>query len=488
MTRETIRRRRGRSSAGSASRSTTEEQPSTTTVAASPSSVSELPTPQQPKTVEELIEEEDKSFSQFLSLCGIVTLVFLYMIRTTELPPSRRVYAVMMDAGSTGTRAQVFQFVHDQDTKRLELVDTKIHNISKSIAALGTGHGGTGPQFFKPLLENSKKSVPGMRRRRRTPIILLATAGLRLLGNDAAEHALNQARLALNASEFRFREDYVSILNPRDEAMYGWITVNYLLGKFGESKSKRTPVATLELGGASVQVTHAVDDDSSGRLQKVHMFGKIYKLRATSHLGFGLFGFTSKLYRTFELEDVLEEGNPCFRKGKVFTEKSLRLGVTGSEESRIVTIVGDGDFHRCVASAEIVIASFTTEGEESFPKLPRNSIAYAFAYFYDRTVGLGLSSEPTKEELWNKGKELCESDPSEIVKGDFDEACAEFAYIYSIIKMVTDDFSKDRGVRVRFEQFVNGHMLGWALGATLDIVQPVMGEQISLDNEPLTIS
>lgn len=437
--------------------------------------------------MDQIVEEENKSFTQFLSLCGIVTLVFLYMIRTTELPSPRRVFVVMLDAGSTGTRAQIFQFIHDKDENRLVLKGTKMHTIQKSIAALGAGVGGTGSQFFKPLLDEAKKGVIGVRRRRRTPIVLYATAGLRLLGPEAAELALDKARTALNASEFLLNENYVSILSARDEAIHGWTTINYLLGNLGVA-SKRPQVATLELGGASMQIAHVATDANSGSLTNVHMFGVDYKLHAVSHLGLGLFGFTDKLFRTFDAEGILEEGNPCFRKGKVFAGKTLRLGVEGSEEKHEVTIVGDGDFQRCVASANIVIASSVDEAKNGLSKLPPDTVAYAFAYFYDRTVGLGLSKEPSKDELWIKGKELCESGPDHVITGDFDEACAEFAYVYSVITMLTDDFSKDRGVKVKFEQYLEGHMVGWALGASLEVAQQVMEKQISLDNESLIIS
>lgn len=459
-------------------------------------------------TVEQVLDEEDKSFSQFLSLCAVVALIFIYMIRSTQLPPPRRVYAVMIDAGSTGTRAQVFKFIYDQQRDALVLNATHMHTIKKSISALGTGVGGTGPQFFRPLLDKIKKTIPGIRRRQRTPVALRATAGLRLLGADAAQLALKHASEALNTSEFLFDPSYVSVLSGRQEAIYGWTSVNHLLGRLDPTTAPNTkfvpPVATLELGGGSMQIVHVEetpDESASGdgaggittsASHSINMFGRTHSLRTAHFLGLGLVEYTKRLYSTFESEGVLEEGNPCYRR-RVYTDKTIAIGFGPEETVKQVTIHGDGDFKRCVASAEIVIAH-TVSNRDGVGKLPPGTTAYAYAFFYDRTVGAGLGKEPSKDELVAKGVQLCESSSNndsendENSAGEFEEACAQFSYVYAIIKALTDNFSKERGVKIRFEQFVDGHMLGWALGAVLDVVQPVMHQQISLDTESLTIS
>lgn len=450
------------------------------------------------KTVDQLVQEEEKSFSQFIGLCGIVTVVFIFLIRSTKLPPPRQVFAVMIDAGSTGTRAQIFKFIHDEHQDRLVLNGTEMHTIKKSIAALGTGMGGTGPQFFRPLLDKAKKSVPGLRRRKRTPIILRATAGLRMLGGDAANLALQHSRDALNASGFFFSEEYAGILDPRQEAIYGWTSVNHLLGRIGVGEDfapkSGPPVTIMELGGASMQIVYAQSDnetdDQDGIVKvtshKTTIGSQSYTLRVGAYHGLGLVEYSKRLYRVFDAEGVLEEGNPCFRNGKTFSDKLVRIGFDSDEEERRVTIIGDGDFDRCVASAEIVIAS-TLGKHNSIGKLPKNSMVYAYAFFYDRTVGFGIGSNATKSQMVKKGVELCEGNGPGI-GNDFDEACAQYSYVYALIKTVTDNFSKERNVTVRFEQYVDGHMLGWSLGAVLDVIGPHIQSQISLDNELLIIS
>lgn len=515
---ETTLRRRGGATSPTDDRSTTTEVTTDTAAdAPAPSSTDTSPPARSTKTVPELLADESKSHANFLSLATLVVAFFLYMMQTTHLPPSGRVYSVMIDAGSTGTRAQVFAFRLLKGQKGLVLDDSEVFKMGKSIAALGTGTVGDGATFFKPLFEKLRKKVPGVRRRLRTPIALRATAGLRLIGEEHAEVALSEARKALNKSGFLFQEDWVSILEEQEEASHAWTTVNFLKGHFHGNSEEIKYAGALDLGGASMQVVFerengdestdvgmegdsstdeadddvADDEDASDANEAlieesdhtVNVFGNSYSLHSTSHLGLGLFDFTKKLYTLFDREGVLEEGNPCFRKGKVFSNKKLRFGVPGSEESRTITMTGDGNFERCVASAEITIATFSRLGKMK-STLPKGKPFYAFAYFYDRTVRLGLPITPTKAQLVAKGKELCETPPDQHLERDFDQACAEFSYVYTLLKIFTNDFaSKD--VQIRFEQFIDGHMLGWALGAALDILQPVMQKQLALEHEPL---
>lgn len=383
---------------------------------------------------------------------------------------------------------------------------TKMFLEKTSITALATGTSEATP-FFKPLLEKVKKAVPGIRRRKRTPIALRATGGLRLLGEEAAERALELSRTSLNASEFLFEPEWVSVLEEQEEATHAWTTVNYLTGGFDDRDDTKL-FGALELGGASLQVVYHKDDsfveeeeDKEERDGEeadyedpentaaevdtnVKILGKEYMLHTTSYLGLGLKEYKKKLYMLFDREGVLEEGNPCFRKGKVFDKKRLHLGVTGSEETRVVTMTGDGDFERCVASAEIVIGTFSDLYSKK-KKLPKGQEFYAFAYFYDKTVRLGLSKSPSKTELDEMGRDLCETPADKFEGKDVADACTEFSYIYALLKLFSGNFSQEDGARIRVEQFIDGHMLGWALGAALETVQPVMHKQLSLDQESL---
>lgn len=63
-----------------------------------------------------------------------------------------------------------------------------------------------------------------------TPLVLKATAGLRLLLPIEAENLLNEVRDVFLRSGFSVKDDAVEILDGIDEGIYSWFTINFLLG------------------------------------------------------------------------------------------------------------------------------------------------------------------------------------------------------------------------------------------------------------------
>lgn len=63
-----------------------------------------------------------------------------------------------------------------------------------------------------------------------TPLVLKATAGLRLLKPVEAENLLNAVREALSKSGFLVKDNAVEIMDGADEGIFSWFTVNVLLG------------------------------------------------------------------------------------------------------------------------------------------------------------------------------------------------------------------------------------------------------------------
>lgn len=69
---------------------------------------------------------------------------------------------------------------------------------------------------------------------RDTPLVLKATAGLRLLLPAQADNLLNAVRDVFLVSGFAVRDDAVEIMDGVDEGIFSWFTVNFLLGKILE--------------------------------------------------------------------------------------------------------------------------------------------------------------------------------------------------------------------------------------------------------------
>ena len=67
----------------------------------------------------------------------------------------------------------------------------------------------------------------------RTPLLLRATAGLRLLPESRAAALLQTARAEAGRSGFLTAPDAVRIMSGTDEGLFSWFTVNFLLGGSG---------------------------------------------------------------------------------------------------------------------------------------------------------------------------------------------------------------------------------------------------------------
>ena len=132
---------------------------------------------------------------------------------------------------------------------------------------------------LRPLMDRALKTVPKAMQST-TPIMIGATAGLRLLPDGKADIILDEVRKFLRNYPFVVDGDAVSILSGQSEGAFAWLTLNYLLGNLGTvlnrarrslvvhslapsparslvrspGKSYDETVAAIDLGGGSVQV------------------------------------------------------------------------------------------------------------------------------------------------------------------------------------------------------------------------------------------
>lgn len=178
-------------------------------------------------------------------------------------------YAVVLDAGSSGTRAHVFRFQARPGHTPMLLAKPSVLKHSPGLSAFADQPAKAARQV-EALIHWAQTLVPAGQRRD-TPVVLLATAGLRLLaaqrGEAAAEAVLDACRPVLIDSQFLFRDDWAHILPGADEGAFAWMAANYAAGTLelpGGDGDARRSVGVLELGGASAQVTYEAGMDVAG--------------------------------------------------------------------------------------------------------------------------------------------------------------------------------------------------------------------------------
>ncbi|UZJ51043.1 hypothetical protein CBS101457_000363 [Exobasidium rhododendri] len=445
-------------------------------------------------------------------------------------------YAIMIDAGSTGSRVHVYKFNFCNTSPELE--DEVFQMIKGGLSEFKADARGAALSL-KPLMETAMNSVPESLRGC-TPIAVKATAGLRLLGAEQS-HKILQAVREMLEQEYPFpiadgrdagHKKGIEIMEGKDEGVFAWITVNYLLNRIGsdgksssEDKAgdKVKTAAVMDLGGASTQIVFEPVHENSkqGMYPGEHVYelsnfgGKTYTLYQNSYLGYGLMearkSINSLSFFTYGLthpnmirlgeppkaltdhssavSDDLQVPSPCFAEGKT---KKVKVRMQGSREEVEVTMVGTaGGYEACKRLVEVMMDKDAVCKQQpcSFAGVYQPSLMTSFAqlpivalsYFYDRLSPLGLDETFPLSALANLTKKVC--GPSDHWPTDFPaskypkalaelqdrpESCLDFTYLSALLSLGYE-LSDDRSVTVAKK--LGGNELGWCAGATLQVLE-----------------
>ena len=127
-------------------------------------------------------------------------------------------FAVLIDAGSSGSRIHVFE-IHSDDSigeiPNLRLPPHKL-KIEPGLSSFASNPSAAGASL-EPLLSFARSKVPE-RHWHDTPIILAATAGVRLLPSDVAALVMRSCLQTLRASPFKV------ILRPHAQPRHTMVT------------------------------------------------------------------------------------------------------------------------------------------------------------------------------------------------------------------------------------------------------------------------
>ncbi|KAL6986915.1 Apyrase 2, variant 2 [Sarracenia purpurea var. burkii] len=240
-----------------------------------------------------------------------------YLLGRSGSASSSKSYAVIFDAGSSGSRVHVFCFDQHLDLvpigKDLELflqIKPGLSAYAKDPKAAAVS--------LQSLLEKAESVVP-RELRQKTPVRVGATAGLRQLQGDAPDRILQAVRDFLkDRSTLKSKADWVNVLDGTQEGAYQWVTINYLLGNLGKKYSNT--VGVVDLGGGSVQMAYAISEADSAKaprisdgedtyVKEMYLKGTKYYLYVHSYLHYGLLAARAEILR------IDDSGSPCILAG-----------------------------------------------------------------------------------------------------------------------------------------------------------------------------
>lgn len=266
-----------------------------------------------------------------------------------------------------------------------ELENEVFHMLRPGLSSFKTDSKGAADSL-RPLLQKALDSIPRSLQSC-TPIAVKATAGLRLLGAQESKAILSAVRhmirheypfvladgpatkgvVELTPGGGEVEGKAVEIMEGRDEGVFAWITVNYLLGLIGPSvdgspiTTRRRTAAVMDLGGASTQIVFepsgsSASDEEHGMRPGEHVYalrnfggsGEDYVLYQNSYLGYGLMQARRRVntlaafaygyaHPDSKSSKALEIPSPCFAPGmsKLTPIAALSGSTSGDVDARL---------------------------------------------------------------------------------------------------------------------------------------------------------
>uniref|UniRef100_A0A8D0HDW0 nucleoside diphosphate phosphatase n=1 Tax=Sphenodon punctatus TaxID=8508 RepID=A0A8D0HDW0_SPHPU len=374
-------------------------------------------------------------------------------------------YGIMFDAGSTGTRIHIYTFVQRSPDQPLELEGEIFESVKPGLSAY-VDQPEKGAETVRGLLEMAEDAVPPSHWKK-TPVVLKATAGLRLLAEQKAQALLSEVREVFEESPFLVPDNSVSIMDGTYEGILAWITVNFLTGQlYGQNQQT---FGILDLGGASTQITflphskETLEQTPVDFLASFEMFNNTYKLYTHSYLGFGL--KAARLAALGALEKEATDGH-MFRSSCLPKQLEAEWHFGGVKYQYGGNREGETGFEPCYSEVLKVV-----QGKLHQPNEIHRRSFYAFSYYYDRAVDTDLIDYEKGgvlevRDFERKAKEVCNNVDSYSSASPF--LCMDLSYIAALLK---EGFGFGDSTLLQLTKKVNNIETSWTLGATFHLLQ-----------------
>ena len=318
-------------------------------------------------------------------------------------------------------------------------------------------------ESLKELLNAAKERIP-QKYWSKTPITLKATAGLRLLPKEKSEAIINEVQKVLETSGFKPDiNKLIEIMNPMEEGLFAWFTVNYLLGSFESNKKVWNSAACLDLGGGSTQITFAPKKfpvaGIEGRKHFVHkvniLEGNPIDVYSHSYLGLGLMAAREAIFIQEGASENVESISSC-----VTSKNPLSFSFHGKIYK--VKSSSTSNYDSCI---KIVNKVMETNDVHKPEEMIGRDIA-AFSYFYDLAIDAGLivqgslDGTTTVNDYKKAAQKACSNESSEF-------ACADLTFLYVLLNQ---GYGLPDSKQIQIYKKINGHEASWALGVGYQMI------------------
>ncbi|XP_044047126.1 ectonucleoside triphosphate diphosphohydrolase 7-like [Siniperca chuatsi] len=370
-------------------------------------------------------------------------------------------YGVVVDCGSSGSRVFVYYWPPHNgnphtllDIRQMRDRDRKpvVKKIKPGISTLAKTPG-QASEYLHPLLSFAAAHVPKSKHKE-TPLYILCTAGMRLLPEsqqaDILEDLVTDVPLAF---DFLFSRSHAEVISGKQEGVYAWIGINFVLGRFDHADeeeatvevttgsqnqqpiSRRRTVGIIDMGGASLQIAYEVpsaitfsspEEEEAGKSVlaefnlgcDVERTQHVYRVYVTTFLGFGgnmarqryvdqLVNNTLAKNRFLTTQTGLSEDKP-------YLDPCLPAGLSDRvvRDNNTLYLRGLGDWTRCQEAVRPFLGlhngTMSPGGVYQAPINFSNSEFYGFSeFFYCTEDVLRLGGQYDSEKYSRAAMDYC---------------------------------------------------------------------------------
>ncbi|KAM9475305.1 ectonucleoside triphosphate diphosphohydrolase 4 isoform 2-T2 [Clarias gariepinus] len=444
-------------------------------------------------------------------------------------------YGVVVDCGSSGSRVFVYTWPrhngnpHDLlDIRQMRDQNRKpvVMKIKPGISEYATTPG-KASDYMYPLLSFAAEHIPKAKHQE-TPLYILCTAGMRVLPESQQEALLEDLRTDIPVNfNFLFSDSHVEVISGKQEGVYAWIGINFVLGRFNhidddndevvevqvpggdqqETLVRRRTAGVLDMGGVSTQIAYEVPKTVSFASQKqeevaknllaefnlgcdAHRTEHVYRVYVSTFLGFGGNAARQRYEENLISNTRLQNKQLDQHLGETLDSPVLDPCLPSDLQDEVgppgqkLHLRGSGNFEQCRLQLQPFLnrTNETTTSLNGVYQAPidfTNSQFYGFSEFYYCTEDvLRMGGDYNSTKYANAAKDYCATQ-WKILRERFDRGlyashadlhrlkyqCFKSAWLYEVFH---SGFSFPRGYEnLRTALLVYDKEVQWTLGAIL---------------------
>ncbi|KAA0702959.1 Ectonucleoside triphosphate diphosphohydrolase 3 [Triplophysa tibetana] len=461
------------------------------------------------------------ALSAFFLLASIAVIISIAVVQNqkkTHLSPGLK-YGIVLDAGSSRTTIYLYEWPAEKENDTGVVTETmkcQVKGPGISDLRLDSAKDKMTWESFNHCMSEITKAIPA-KQHIQTPVFLGATAGMRLLQiKHSTDHVVVYRKMQNYLMGYPFIFRNASIMSGLEEGLYGWITVNYLMGNFLEKTlwdawvhpHGAKTVGSLDLGGASTQIAFAIPDDAEGEdIIKVSLYGYDYNIYTHSFLCYGKNEAEKRVLAKLSKESSNWSNvkNPCYPAGynitmtaeDIFGSECTKNQITSKyTPTRNITFYGQSNAEQCkLLVRSIFNLTSCQEGENcsfdgvSQPQLSGDFMAYAG--FYYAAFSLNVTGSKSMESFNDNRMELCSNNWKTLKEKHQGKDIHVKSYCFSAnyVHTILDDgykFNTDNWKSLNFQKEVNKTSIAWSLGYMLKLSSMIPAEgkilKLPIDN------